>query len=98
MTSRILLATDSQKGRGGNIPNVTVLVKGTNRLILLFSQLNLFEVGFDSLFLDRFGDHRVATVSTPGNKNLCGGGILLFSNLDDGAVISEFGPSDHCQR
>lgn len=97
MVGRISLATDSQKARDGNVPDMIVLVKSTNRLILLFGQLNLLEVGFDSLFLDRLGDYGVATVSTPGNENLCGGGFLFFSNFDDGGVICEFGPPYHCQ-
>jgi hypothetical protein len=79
------------------VPRIIPFPNLTYFLIILLLQLNLLEVAYDALFVDRFCKDRIASVSSPRDEDLGFGGSYGGRDGLDGRVLGEFGFTD-CWR
>lgn len=82
----------------GNVETGVVLSESGDLGVVFVAKGNLLEVGLDTRVLHRLGDDGVATVDTPCNKNLCGGGAEFISDFLHNGVLSELWLADDWKK
>lgn len=79
-----------------HVPGVVTLSQFGDLLVDFRRDFNLLEVTLDTLRLDGLGDHRVATVGTPSDKDLRRGSTELLRNLLHDRLVGQLGLANGC--
>ena len=70
-------------------PRIILLAKCSDLVVVFLAELYLLKVGHDTFFSYAFWDHRVTSINTPGNENLCRRGIKFLRDVLDDWKVSE---------